>query len=129
MNPQIRQFLKDVAEDGNKFSERAKELLNEKEKYHELFVKIKYETGLPDKWDDIIIEWLKYKSEKGQSYKPTGLKKFIATLLKLSYGSTEIAQQIIDKSITNNYAGIFEIKDAKTQQYTFDNDRFKVANQ
>lgn len=58
----------------------------------------------------IVKKWLKYKSEKGQSYKPTGFSTFINKLLKLSGGNIDTARMIIDESIANNWAGIFPLK-------------------
>ena len=58
----------------------------------------------------IVKKWLKYKSEKGQSYKPTGFSTFINKLLKLSGGNVDTARMIIDESIANNWAGIFPLK-------------------
>lgn len=60
-----------------------------------------------------ITKWLKYKSEKGQTYKSTGLKSFINKLTKLSNSDGDIADLIIEQSMSNNWAGIFELKNEK----------------
>lgn len=58
----------------------------------------------------IVERWLKYKREKGQSYKPTGFAGFVKKLMEYSGGNVNVATQIIEKSISNNWAGIFELK-------------------
>ena len=65
---------------------------------------------LDNRWKGIIQKWIKYKTERGQSYKETGLEGFIKKLLQLSKNDIKTAKQIIDNSIANNWAGIFEIK-------------------
>ena len=56
----------------------------------------------------MILVWLGYKKEKGQTYKPTGLKTLLNTLFKWQkeFGD-EYVVRAIDRSIANNYAGIF----------------------
>ena len=58
----------------------------------------------------VVEKWLRYKREKGQSYKPTGFSTFVNKLMKLSGGNVETAKQIIEESIANNWAGIFALK-------------------
>lgn len=58
----------------------------------------------------IVERWLRYKREKGQSYKPTGFSSFVNKLMKLSGGNVNLATQIIEESISNNWAGIFALK-------------------
>lgn len=72
----------------------------------------------PVGFESIIENWLKYKSERKESYKSkTGLDKFIKHLLNISNNDPAIAQKIIDQSMANNWAGIFELKTtAKPQQ-------------
>lgn len=52
-------------------------------------------------------EWLKYKSEKGQSYKPQGLKSLTTQVRRYAeqFGDQETANAIRD-SMANNYQGI-----------------------
>lgn len=58
----------------------------------------------------IVEKWLRYKREKGQSYKPTGFAGFVKKLMEYSGGNVNVATQIIEKSISNNWSGIFELK-------------------
>ena len=68
------------------------------------------ETSVEEDFKPIIREWCSYKREKRQSYKPTGLKACYAKLLKLSNGNPNTAQQIIEQSMANNWAGLFALK-------------------
>lgn len=58
----------------------------------------------------VVERWLRYKREKGQSYKPTGFEGFVKKLMEYSGGNVNVATQIIEKSISNNWSGIFELK-------------------
>ena len=62
----------------------------------------------------VIEQWLDYKKDKKQTYKnEASLKAFYKKLLDLSGESPEIAQKIIEQSMANNWAGIFELKNAQ----------------
>lgn len=55
--------------------------------------------------------WMTYKSERKESYKSDLSKKtFYNNLIKLSNNNPETAKLIIEQSIANNWAGIFELK-------------------
>jgi len=58
---------------------------------------------------EVITEWLKYKKEKKQSYKPTGLKQLRKRMLELK--DRNILVKTISYSMTQNYNGIFEPSD------------------
>ena len=59
---------------------------------------------------EVVDTWLQYKKEKGQSYKPTGFSYFYKKLCKLSNNNPQVAMAIIEQSMSNNYAGIFPLK-------------------
>lgn len=61
------------------------------------------------KTNEAIARWLAYKKERGQTYKPTGLKAFITRLGNLSGGNGEVALKIVEQSMANNYSGIFPL--------------------
>ena len=70
------------------------------------------EVNLPeDDFKPIILEWMQYKAEKKQSYKPRGLKEFISHIRKISNNNPAMAKEIIKQSMRNNWAGIFELKE------------------
>lgn len=56
-------------------------------------------------------KWMTYKIERKESYKSESSKKlFYDKLIKLSNSNPITAKDIIEQSIANNWAGIFEIK-------------------
>lgn len=76
----------------------------------------KGETGydwslLSDDMKVVAEEWLKYKREKKQTYKPSGFKTFCKHLIELSGNNPSIARLIVEQSMANNYSGIFKLKD------------------
>lgn len=58
---------------------------------------------------EIITTWMKYKAEKGQSYKPTGLEQFWKRLREIPAARRKSA---IEHSMANNWSGVFEPKTA-----------------
>ena len=56
-----------------------------------------------------VEKWLAYKKEKKQSYKPIGFRGFVKQLIDYSNGNVQLANEIINKSIGNNYSGIFRL--------------------
>jgi hypothetical protein len=57
-----------------------------------------------------LDEWLAYKREKGQTYKPRGLKALYADCLKLGAG----LPAAIQNSMAKNYAGIYAANGSQT---------------
>ena len=60
---------------------------------------------------EIVQTWLRYKKEKKQTYKPTGFKTMYNSLVKLSNNNPETAKKIVEQSMSNNWQGLFELKD------------------
>lgn len=86
--------------------------------YKGVFKKVLTENNisLPDGFEALILEWLKYKSEKGQSYKETGLKSFILKFLKDSNSDKTVGREMLDYSMSKNYAGLFKEKSNGTDK-------------
>lgn len=62
-------------------------------------------------------EWLRYKREKGQTYKTEKtIKVCYDKLMKMSGGNTDVASEIISNSIANNYSGLFPLRNYGTNQ-------------
>lgn len=62
-------------------------------------------------FDKVVLDWFEYKKERRESYKSEKSKTaFINKLKKLSGNNAETARLIVDESIANNWAGIFELK-------------------
>lgn len=59
----------------------------------------------------VFQEWLAYKRERHESYKAkSSLKAAYSKLKKLSGNNPAIAHDIIEQSMANNWAGLFELK-------------------
>lgn len=55
-----------------------------------------------------VSEWLQYKKERGQGYKPTGLKRLFDKIQEEADKHGEVfVLSVIDKSIMNNWQGLF----------------------
>lgn len=66
---------------------------------------------LDSKFKNVFLDWLEYKKQRGQPYKSEqSVKACYNKLVKLSNDNTDIARQIIDESIANNWSGFFEVK-------------------
>ena len=80
------------------------------EDYILLYKKVveKFEITIPKGFDDLILEWLKYKSEKRQTYKETGLKTLITVFLEETGGDASVGRAMLDYSMSKNYSGLFK---------------------
>lgn len=88
---------------------------NKESIYKEKIVKKKEELDLSivdEQYLPIVNDWLQYKKERKEGYKPTGFKTFYNHLIKLSNNNPVLARKIVDKSMSSNYAGIFELKES-----------------
>lgn len=66
---------------------------------------------LDGEYQEIVREWLSYKRERKETYKTVrSMQAFVAKLTKLSQGNPQIAREIINQSMANNWAGIFQLK-------------------
>lgn len=62
-------------------------------------------------WREVMRTWLEYKRLRKESYKSEiGVRKCLTMLRNLSGGNPQTAAAIIDQSIANNWAGLFELK-------------------
>lgn len=66
---------------------------------------------VPENFQPIVQDWLEYKKSRKESYKSQqSIRAFTNKLLKLSLGDPQTAKNIIEQSMANNWAGIFELK-------------------
>lgn len=65
---------------------------------------------VPPDFLPIIERWVKYKQERKQAYTQSGIEACYHKLLELSNTNPDIAMAIIEQSIANNWAGLFELK-------------------
>lgn len=62
-------------------------------------------------WREMMRTWLEYKRLRKESYKSEiGIRKCLTMLRNLSGNNPQTATAIIDQSIANNWAGLFELK-------------------
>lgn len=81
-------------------------------------------------FEEVFVIWLRYKRSKGQAYKnkdscTIAFKK----LYELSGGNIQKAKDIIEQSIANNYAGLFELKQQKPTSSNSNDDRREKLQQ
>lgn len=65
--------------------------------------------------NNAVLKWLAYKREKKQTYKPRGIETLKTKLFNLSKGDGKVAMQIVEQSMSNNYSGLFPLKDVSTK--------------
>jgi hypothetical protein len=84
--------------------------LGKTEDYLKLFNRVIEENNivLPEGFKELIIEWLKYKSEKTQTYKETGLKTLIKTFIEDANSDPIIGRKMLNYSMSKNYTGLFK---------------------
>lgn len=76
-------------------------------------------------FQDIVEDWLSYKRDRKESYKShRSLQAFYSQLKRLSHDNPTTAREIINQSMANNWAGIFQLKndDTKRTSNTASND-------
>lgn len=67
--------------------------------------------GLESPWMELMQTWLGYKASRKEKYKSEmSAAKCLEQLKKLAGGNGGVAQEVIDQSIANNWAGLFELK-------------------
>lgn len=65
-------------------------------------------------FEKTFIDWLEYKKAKKQSYKSEkSIQAAYNKLKKLSSNDPEIAAEIVEQSMANNWAGLFELKNQR----------------
>lgn len=69
-----------------------------------------YEFVAPE-YKEILLDWLEYKRNRKQSYADEkSIKVCYNKLIKLSGNNSETARMIVEQSMANNWAGLFELK-------------------
>ena len=71
---------------------------------------IDYEYVLPE-YKPIFSDWLEYKKQRKEAYKTEkSIQLCYNKLVKLSGNNPDTARQIVEQSMANNWAGLFELK-------------------
>lgn len=65
------------------------------------------EEGYSENLEGVVKEWIAYKNEKRQTYKPTGLRNLLSQIKNQTdrYGAAEV-ERVIRLSMANNWKGI-----------------------
>ncbi len=67
--------------------------------------------SLESPWMELMQTWLVYKQSRKERYKSEmSATKCLEQLKRLSSGDPKVAQEVVDQSIANNWAGLFELK-------------------
>lgn len=70
----------------------------------------KFLSTLDASWRELMAAWLEYKRTRRESYhSELGAKKCLTMLRNLSGNDAVIAAAIIDRSVANNWAGLFPL--------------------
>lgn len=69
--------------------------------------------------NNAMLKWLAYKREKKQTYKPRGIETLKTKLFNLSKGDGKVAMLIVEQSMSNNYSGLFPLKDVSVKPVNF----------
>lgn len=112
--PKDNPYINAMEEYASQFREKPKNKDNEI-----IFYNLK-----PDKGDfiPIIQNWLSYKTQKRQTYKPIGLKTLIKKFNEFKGTYSEL-ESLVENSIINNYSGIIwdkKVNNGNQQQSTYE---------
>lgn len=70
------------------------------------------EEYIAPEFENVFMRWLKYKNERRQSYKTEDSRRAAYNkLIRLSGNSPGRAEQIVEQSLANNWAGLFDLKE------------------
>ena len=70
----------------------------------------KFLSSLNSPWRELMAAWLEYKRTRRESYtSELGAKKCLTMLRSLSGNNPAAAAAIIDRSVANNWAGLFPL--------------------
>lgn len=96
----------------NEIKEKEDNKLSSKKKVNNQDVLAQYDINdVPSEFVDVVRDWCQYKRERKERYKTqSSFMAMVKRLIKLSSNNVDKAKEIIEQSIANNYAGLFELK-------------------
>ena len=84
---------------------------------------------------EVVKDWLEYKKERGELYKPRGFSAFYKKLKEYSGGDVSKAKEIVETSMANNWQGIFALKQSnqsnkkdEKEETEYIRGKFKIGN-
>ena len=99
-----------------RLQERLKSIGNGNEDVNEDYIVLlnkvieKNNIKMSPEFKEMVIQWLRYKSEKRQSYKEIGLKNFLVKVITDTGGRAAELESMIIYSTSKNYDGLFKEK-------------------
>lgn len=63
----------------------------------------------PDVWSDLMVKWVAYRKEKKKALTPSSIPLALEELKKMSGGRIDIAREIVKKSMSNGWQGLFPL--------------------
>jgi hypothetical protein len=70
------------------------------------------DMDIKEGFGEIFMKWLHYKRKRGESYKDKeSCQLAFNKLYKLSEEKIEVAEKVVDQSMAQNWAGLFELKE------------------
>lgn len=116
LNSTKKQDMINISSSYDKHMENENENVNEDVIRNKIQKKEKEEMVFisPD-WEDVWNGWMEYKKvEHGNKFKSSKTEQTaINNLVDLSGGDLETAKKVINQSISNNYKGLFKLKETK----------------
>ena len=96
----------------NEIKEKEDNKLSSQKKANNQDVLAQYDIrDVPSEFVDVVRDWCQYKKERKERYKTqSSFMAMVNRLIKLSSNNVDKAKEIIEQSIANNYAGLFELK-------------------
>lgn len=81
-------------------------------------IKIELSEFVSSEFIEIMVDWLEYKKDRKEKYSSSkSIKACYNKLLKLSGSNPVKAREIIEQSMANNWAGLFELKETSSKQH------------
>ena len=89
-----------------------KENLKKKKTYSDNEAEVVSSMEYSDDFKAVLLSWLNYKREIKDQYKSAQSIMIMAKkLAEMSHGTIDIAKQIVEQSIANNWRGLFPLKE------------------
>jgi hypothetical protein len=88
----------------------------------------KFDFTIYPQFEDSLKKWIDYKKSRKESYKnQQSIDALAKRLYTLSGGDKSIAEEIINQSMANNWAGIFQLNDNKRSNNAKPTNDFRVS--
>ena len=86
-------------------------------KRNEVEVETKAVSTAPDVWDELLKTWLSYRKEKKKPLTASSIPLALEELKKMSGEKIDVAKQIVKKSMSNGWQGLFALDKSELEKY------------